>query len=264
MQMWMKMKKSIRYNHLMDVVNPYKLKEIGEMKMHTYYETWLQKQKDWIKAIEDGQKRKAYTYAIISIVACVAALAGIGFLAGGVGPAISNIKYGFILGVIGGGIYLAIVLCSHTADSYIKRLEKEIDHEMKSEDEKEQFAIAMLNESEGNDSVASIEFVQKKGAVPQRLCVTGDYALLQGMIPCLVRLDKLERMEVDVVQSVSKIRSGDYVIRMNYSTYPIFFYYNNPQSELYRGKKQKCEKVMLFPSKGLRDEAAKMMSSSRK
>lgn len=231
--------------------------------MQTYYNTWLQKEKNWIEEIEQKRKKEAYMHAIIAIVCCVVALAGIGFMAGGIGPAVSNIKYGLILGVFGGGLYLVIMLNAHMAKKYVKYLEKEVGSECRSEEEKEQFACAMLGGAEGKESVACMEFVRQKGAVPEQLCVSGNFAFLRGMMPCLVTLDKLEQMEVDVEQRVSKVRSGDYVIRLNYSTYPIFFYYHKSQSGTSGSRKDKMDKVMVFPSKELRDEAAKMMSGAQ-
>lgn len=228
--------------------------------MKAYYETWMQQERVWIKAIEDERKKKVYLHFAISVVSCVAILAGIGFLAGGAGPAVSNIKYGLILGIVGGGMYAAIMLSSHTADKYMKRLEKEMDNEMKSEEEKEQFACAMLGGTEGTEPADCMEFVRQKGAVPEKFSVCGNIALFRGMIPCMVRLDRLERMEVDVVQSVSTVHAGEYKIRLNYSTYPIFFYYKKSQMETSGSKKQKLDKMMVFPSEKLRDQAAKMIN----
>lgn len=232
--------------------------------MGTYYETWLKQEKDWAKAIEDKRKKKAYLYTAIAVVCCVAALAGIGLMAGGIGPALSNIKYGLILGIISGGPYLVIMLCSGMADKYVKRLEKEIASELKSEAEREEFACGMLGGPKGEETVVCMEFAAQKGAVPNRLCVNGNFALFRGMFPCLVRLDKTERMEVDVAESVSTIRTGDYKIRVNYSSYPIFFYYYKSQPEAAGGKKQKLDKVMIFPSRKLRDEAAGLMSRAQR
>lgn len=228
--------------------------------MQTAYEKWMEQERAWIKAIEDQRKKKAYMHTAIAVVCCVAALFGIGFLAGGVAPAIANIKYGLILGAFGGGLYLVIMLCGNMTDKYVKGLEKEMSREIRSETEKEEIAGALMGAAEGREPAACMEFVRQKGAVPERLCVSGNIAILRGMIPCVVRLEELEQMEVDVVQSVSTIRTGDYNIRLNYSTYPIFFYYKKPQDGTVRDKKQKPDKVMVFPSKGLRDEAARLMS----
>lgn len=231
--------------------------------MKTYYETWLQQERDWIKAIEDKRKKKSYMHAVIATVCCVAVLFGIGFLAGGAGPAVANIKYGLILGICSSGLYLIIMLSAHMADKYIKGLEKEIAGEIKSEAEREAFACGMLGGPEGNEPVSCIEYTKQKGAVPERFCVSSGFALVRGMIPCMVCLDKTERIEVDVVQTVSTVRVGDYKVRMNYSNYPVFFYYRKPQAEMAGGKKQKMDKLMLFPSKALRDEAASMMVRSQ-
>lgn len=227
--------------------------------MGHYYEKWLQQERDWAKAIEDERKKKACLYAVITIACCVAILAGIGFMAGGAGPAVTNIKYGLILGVVGGGLYLVIMLNSGMAKKYMKRLEKEVESEIKSEIEREEFACEMLGEMKGKEPVSCMEF-GKKGAVSERFCVCSDVALFRGMIPCLVRLDKTERIEVDVVESMNTIHAGDYKIRVNYNSYPIFFYYYKSQTETGGGRKQKLDKVMVFPSRELRDKAAKMMN----
>lgn len=228
--------------------------------MQNYYDTWIQQEKDWIKAIEGERKRKAYIHVAIIIVCCMAALAGIGFMAAGIESAVANIKYGLILGVISGGMYLIIILCGNTAGKYIKWLEREIANEIESGAQKEQFACAMLGGAEGKEPVACMEFARQKGAIPERLCVSGNFALLRGMNPCLISLDKLEKIEVNVAQQVSTIHTGDYNIRLNYSTYPIFFYYHKPETGASGNKKQKVDKVMVFPSKALRDEAAQMIS----
>lgn len=228
--------------------------------MQTYYNLWMKKEREWIKAIEDKRKKEAYIHVIIVIVCCVAVLSGIGFMAGGAEPAIANIKYGLILGVFSGGMYLIIILTSGTTKKYMKWLEKEIAAEINSEAEKEEFACMMLGGQEGKEPVACMEFSRQKGAVQERFCVCGNFALLRGMMPCLVNLDKLEKLEVDVAQRVSTIHAGDYKIRLNYSTYPIFFYYRKSLLEPTDGKKLKIDKAMVFPSKKLRDEAAQMMS----
>lgn len=226
--------------------------------MESYYKKWLEQERAWATAIEGERKRKAYIHVAVAIVCCVAVLMGIGFMAGGVGPAVSNIKYGLILGVVSGGVYLIIILCSGMANKYMKRLEKEIESEIKSGTEREEFAREMLGELEGKEPVACMEFVKQKGAVPERFCVCSDVALFRGMIPCLVRLDKTERIEVDMAETVTTIRTGDYKIRVNYSSFPIYFYYYKPQTEAGGSKKQKLDKVMVFPSRELRNKAAKM------
>lgn len=229
--------------------------------MRSYYETWLQQERDWAKEQENERRKKACFYAAVAVVCCVAALAGIGFMAGGAAPAVANIKYGLILGLFSGGLYLVIMLCSGLTNKYMKRLEKEIAGEIKTEAEREEFASGMLGEQEGKEPVDCMEFTKQKGAVPDRFCVNGSYALFRGMFPCLVCLDKTERMEADVVESVSTIQAGDYKVRLKYNSYPIFFYYHKSQPETSRKKKQKVDKVMVFPSKEIRNEAAKMMSS---
>lgn len=224
--------------------------------MEYYYEKWLQQEKDWIKAIESERKKKAWIHAAVAVICCVAALAGIGVMAGGTKLAVSNIKYGLILGVFSGGLYLVIMYCSGTAKRYIKRLEKEIAGEIKTSEERENFARSMLEEAEA----ACVEFVRAKGAVPERFCVSSDIALLRGMIPSMVHLNKTEKIETDVVQSVNTIRAGGYKIRVNYNSYPVYFYYDKSQAETDKNKKQKVDKVMVFPSREIRDEAARMMS----
>lgn len=224
--------------------------------MEHYYEKWLQQETDWIKAIEGERKKKAWIHAAIAVICSVAALAGIGFMAAGVELAVSNIKYGLILGVFSGGLSLVIVLCSGMAKKYVKRLEKEIAGEIKTSEERENFARSMLEKAASD----CIEFVKVKGAVPERFCVSSDIALLRGMFPCMVRLDKTEKIETDVVQSVNTIHAGDYKVRVNYNSYPVYFYYSKSQTETGKNKKQKVDKVMVFPSREIRDEAARMMS----
>lgn len=228
--------------------------------MGTYYETWLQKERDWAKAEEDKRKKQAYFYGAVTVIGSVAALAGIGLLAAGIEAAISNIKYGLILGVFSGGLYLVIMLASGMGGKYMKRLEKEIAGELKSEVEREEFACGMLGGADGKEPVACMEFTEQKGAVPNRFSVSGNFALFRGMTPCLVRLDKTEKMEMDVIEGVSTIRAGDYKIRLNYNSYPISFYYYKSQSEATQGKKRKLDKMIVFPSRELRDEAVKMMN----
>lgn len=228
--------------------------------MGTYYEKWLNQEREWIKAVEDGRKKQSYIYSVIAIVCCVVVLSGIGFMAGGVPTAVSNIKYGLILGVVSTAVYILIVLASGTTDKYMKRLQKEIAGEIQSASEREEFAREMLEGKDGEKPAACIEFVKQKGAIPERFCVTSDFALFRGMIPSIVRLDKTERIETDVAQTVSTINTGDYKIRMNYSTYAVYFYYNKPQLETGGKNKKKIDKIMLFPSREIRDKAAKMIS----
>lgn len=221
-----------------------------------YYEKWLQQETNWIKSLENERKKKAWIHTALVIVGSVAALFALGLAAGGAEAAVSNIKYGLIFGVVSGGMYLIIMLCSGMAKKYIKRLEKEIAGELESDAEKEDFARSILEEKPSD----FIEFVRTKGAVPERFSVISDIALLRGIFPCMVRLDKTEKIETDVVQSVNTINAGDYKVRVNYNSYPVYFYYSKAQPEMSNNKKQKVDKVMVFPSREIRDRAARMIN----
>lgn len=223
--------------------------------MNTYYSRWMEQEEAWAAEIDAGRKKKAWIYAAIAFVLCVAAVSGIGFLAAGVETGINNIKYGVILGVVSVGFYLIAMLCISYKKHYMKSLKKEANKELTTDALKEEFAMAMLDTATKNSPC--LEFVWRKGEVPQRFCVVSRFAVIRGAIPCIVQLDKIERMELDVVEFKNTSSVGDYKVRTSLTTYPIYFYYQ--QSQIPDRKKQKADKLISFPSREMREQAIRMM-----
>lgn len=223
--------------------------------MNTYYSRWIEQEEAWAAEIDAQRKKRTWICAVVAFVLCVAAVAGIGFLASGVEGGISNIKYGAILGVISVGIFLLVMLCTSFKKHYMKSLEKEAGKELSTDALKEEFAMAMLDGASG--SSRCLEFVWQKGAEPDRFCVASRFAVIRGMKPCIVQLDKTERMELDVINFKVGSSIGDYKVKVGYTSYPIFFYYH--QSGVVDRKKQQADKLISFPSRELREQAIHMM-----
>lgn len=225
--------------------------------MNTYYNKWMEQEEAWASEIDASKRKKALIYAAVGFILCVAALAGIGFLAAGVETGVANIKYGVILGAVSMGFYLLVMLCSNFKKRYRKVLEKEIKKELTTDALKEEFAMAMLSDAAKSDRC--LEYVWQKGTASHRFCVASRFAVLRGVLPCIVQLDKLDRMELDIVDLKNTSHVGDYQIRTTLTTYPIFFYYRNAQAA--DPKKQKADKMIAFPSKEMRDQAIAMMQA---
>lgn len=224
--------------------------------MNTYYDRWLEQENAWAAEVQSERSKKTWISAAIAFVCCVVAVAGIGFLATGVEGGISNIKYGVIFGVISVGLYLIIMLLfGDYKKRYMKCLEKEVRKELTTDALKEEFGMAMLDNSAKR--LPCLEFIWQKGAALNRFCVASRFAVLRGPLPCIVQLDKTERIELDVVNFKNTSNVGDYQVRTNLTTYPAFFYYR--QSQPVDRKKQKCDKLISFPSRELREQALRMM-----
>lgn len=223
--------------------------------MNNYYEKWLEQEEAWASEIDTNRRKKTWISAAVAFVLCVAAVAGIGFLSTGIEGGINNIKYGVILGIVSVGFFLIVMLCGGYKKRYLRSLEKEVGKELATDALKEEFAIAMLDK--GRKSSSCLEFVWQKGAEPDRFCVASRFAVLRGMSPCVVQLDKIDRMELDVLDFKMTSNVGDYKIKTTYTSYPIYFYYQ--RSDNLDRKKQKADKLISFPSTELRDQAIRMM-----
>lgn len=225
----------------------------GETIMSTYYEKWIGQEESRAAEIDAMRKAKTWVYAAVTFVLCIVFVSGIGFLGGGVAGGIQNIMYGAILGIISVGIFLIVMLCSNYKKRYMKQLEKEVRKELTTDALKEDFAKAMLDAS----AESCLEFVWQKGAVPERFCVVSGFAVLRGTLPCIVQLEKTERMELDVLNTQTTSYIGDYKVRSSYSSYPIYFFYH--QSGMANPAKQKIDKLISFPSRELRSQALAMI-----
>lgn len=226
--------------------------------MNTYYSKWKEQEESRASQIDARRRQKNRITAALAFVLCVASVAGIGFLGGGAQTAVSNIKYGVILGVASVGIFLIVMLCGGYRKRYMKVLQKEVDKELTTDALKEEFAMAMLDKAAENSCF--LEFVWQKWAEADRFCVADRFAVLRGLNPCIVQLDKIERMELEVMDFATTSGLGDYKVRVSYTVYPIFFYYKRPGNV--DRKKQKADKMISFPSKELRDRAIHMMQEA--
>lgn len=225
--------------------------------MNTYYEKWWNQEEAWAAEIDAKRKKKTWISAAVAFVLCVVFVAGIGFLGGGLEAGLSNIKYGVILGVVSIGIFLIVMFAGGFKKRYLKLLAKEVKKELTTDALKEEFAMAMLDETGG--SSRCLEYTFQKGTELHRFCVVSKFAVLRGLMPCIVQLDKTERMELDVVDFKTTSNIGDYQVRTTLTTYPIYFYYH--QSQPVDRKKQKADKLISFPSKNLREQAIQMMQA---
>lgn len=223
--------------------------------MSTYFDRWMEQEEAWAAEIAAKRRKKDWISAAIAFIACVAAVSGIGFLGAGIEAALSNIKYGVILGLISAGIFLIVMLCGDYKKIYLKALKKEVKKELTSEALKEEFAMAMLDRADGRSHC--LEYAWQKGAAPERFCVAGDFAVLRGLPTCIVQLKKTDKIELDVVDVSSVSNVGDFKVRVTNAAYSAYFYYQKPGAA--DKKKQKVDKMIPFPSKNLREQAIQMI-----
>lgn len=228
--------------------------------MNTSFNQWMQQEEAWAEEIEARRRKKTWITAAVTFVLCVAAVAGIGFLGAGVEAGINNIKYGVIFGIFSVGIFVLVMLCGSYKKLYMKSLKKEIGKELTTDALKEEFAEAMLDKASG--SSRCLEFAWQKGAESDRFCTASRFAVLRGVKPCIVQLDKVERIELDELTFKTTSNIGDYKVKTAYTSYPIFFYYR--QAGAVDKKKQKVDKLISFPSTALRDQAIHMMQEKQK
>lgn len=217
--------------------------------MNQTYEGWLEREKNWIDEAEAKIKKSMSRYALMEILGCSGGFAAIGLLAGaGVRGVLQNLGIGLAFGLIAALITVLAIRASLPASKYMENLKKAIAPLSKAE--RDELATQMLDVN-----ATCVAWVNAEEKIEYRIHITRDYLLQTSARggANLIQLRQVERIELDVRESVQRIRSNGMKITIRETNYPIYFYFKS-MGEV---KGDHPDDVIYFPERGLRDQAAK-------
>lgn len=222
--------------------------------MGSSLKAWLEKEQAAAEERKQKERKRIIIGMILLVPGSILVLVLIGWLsAGEISAAVGNIKYGIIFAVCCEVILLPFTFVRNPAKRYMKLLKREIEEQLPTSGQQEDFASQMLGEL-GSDSVRDI-WCRKEYKKEEWVSVTRDYALmryLNGM--CVItRLKDVQRIELDRDLFIININSGKNRTHVNTYSFPINFFYRS-QGE---GNKKKPDKVFAFDERKERDKVMK-------
>lgn len=223
--------------------------------MNYTYENWLERERNWINEAEMKIRKSMSQYAVLEILGCAGGFAAIGLLSGaGVRAVLQNLGIGLVLGVVVAVITVLAIRASLPASKYMESL-KELMEGKLSETERNEFASQMMDEN-----AKCVSWINAEEKIEYRIHITRDYLLYTSARggADLIKLQQVERIELDAKESVQRIRSNGIKITIRETDYPMFFYFKN-SGEV---KGENPDDVIYFPQRNLRDEAVKYIGNT--
>ncbi|MBD5456501.1 MAG: hypothetical protein HDR23_08560 [Lachnospiraceae bacterium] len=225
--------------------------------MNDNYTKWLEKEKEWVNAVEKKCKRDTWKYSLLTVAGCVVVLGAIGLLAAG-GINIQGMLQNMLIGLAWGIIIIPFMFIftkpTWPAKRYIAELKSEIEDVLSPED-REEFASQML----GSD-VKRISWIDEEKR-EERVLITKDYAFRvtgRGMAT-MVELQKVKRVTVDVRELTISTRSRGLKIQETATSYPMYFYYRL----LSEGDKEKYDKEFIFTRREDREKVSHILNEMK-
>lgn len=215
--------------------------------MGTYYEKWLEREKEWIKTQRKRQMKMTGIYCLILPFA-LSLISLVSGMSGGAPDFWKNVPIAFLVG-IGMGLLMWIGM---SLDNPTKRYGKNIKKliEDLSQTERENMAKQMLGE-EPDIEVRELSWKSWSAGV-NIARITKDYLTFscdKGAFQ-IVQLWKTERIELDVREDTYRARGGGMTVRVSDESYPMSFYYRGNQT-------QQSDEAYVFGKRTWRDDMLK-------
>lgn len=215
---------------------------------------WLEKEQAAAEERKQKERKKTIKGMILLVPGSILALALIGWLsAGEISAAVGNIKYGIIFAACCEVILLPYTFVRNPSKRYMKLLKREIEKQLPTSGQQEEFASQMLGEI-GVDSVRDIRCKKEYGR-EDWISITRDFTLMRYSIgKCvIIRFNEVQRIELDRNSFVISIKTNNKRTFINTNIYPIYFFYRS-QGE---GNKKEPDKMLAFDRREDRDKVMK-------
>ncbi len=219
--------------------------------MDTYYEKWLEREKEWISNANKQEMRRTKIY-ILLLIPALPLLSLVFGLSSGAPDFWKGMPGSLLIGIgMSAAIWIGVSL-NNSAKRYEKYIQKELDGMSRSE--QESFARQMLGEEPDTEMY---EVTWKGMTEGQNLVrITRDYLTFscdRGSFQ-IIPLWKTERIELDVEDGSYRAGSGGTSVRIAYESYPLKFYYKGNQ-------KGECDTSYIFGKRRWRDEVVQAIQA---
>lgn len=212
--------------------------------MGTYYEKWLEREKEWIKTQRKRQMKMTGVYCLI-VPFALSLLSLVGGLTNGEPDFWKGVPASFLIGIVMGLATWIGISLSNPVKRYGKNMKKLLEDF--SQTERENMAKQMLGE-EPDIEVREVSWKSwSEGVNIAR--ITKDYLIFscdKGAFQ-IVQLWKTERIELDVREDTYRARGGGMTVRVSDESYPMSFYYRGNQA-------QQSDEAYVFGKRAWRDD----------
>lgn len=232
------------------------------------YQTWLNKDKEWIRTYCSCIRRISITKAVpLTLLFAVLVFGGMGFLNGGTSKLVSGAVKGLELGLGICALYLLILMIVLHPALYTWKMEKSVRKLLMDETERELLGTEMLAALDDGNGVLSYQMIGPKSqGTPARIILTPHYILQEGSSPyaVLVRLSDIDKVRTRSIRKMA-VKHGKRGARSKnyhfFGFHTIGFY---RKDILERGLEEHVfpDYAMGFFQEDIRDEVAKMMRNA--